>query len=373
MVLLKHARILAPLVVLAALFVAACGGDAPTAAPPPPTLTATAVGRSQFPPVPVTTPPATAISLPADDAAHAYSTEWWYYTGHLASGNGPEYGFEFVIFQVRPIPGGPPIYISHFAVTDPDPTKPFLYDARSSLGPQRTASRGVALDVGGWKLTAFDGRDTVVAETPGVAIDLRLTSTKPPALHTADGLLEFPGSGWTYYYTRTRLEVEGTLRVGEVSLAVTGAAWFDHQWGDFDPTYGKGGWDWLSVQLDDDAELMVVVLKDQAGSRIGAFGTYVDEHGRAADLDASSLTVEPAGEWTSPATGIKYPAGWKLGVQALDLVLTITPMRPDQELDVRSSTGNIYWEGATRITGTRGGMPVTGRGYTELTGYDQRK
>ena len=31
-----------------------------------------------------------------------------------------------------------------------------------------------------------------------------------------------------------------------------------------------------------------------------------------------------------------------------------------------------YWEGACRVAGTRGGRPVTGRAYAELTGYAGR-
>jgi predicted secreted hydrolase len=42
----------------------------------------------------------------------------------------------------------------------------------------------------------------------------------------------------------------------------------------------------------------------------------------------------------------------------------------DAELDSRSSTGTIYWEGPVRLRGA-GGNPV-GRGYLELTGYAGR-
>jgi predicted secreted hydrolase len=39
----------------------------------------------------------------------------------------------------------------------------------------------------------------------------------------------------------------------------------------------------------------------------------------------------------------------------------------DAELDSRSSTGTIYWEGPVRVRGSSGSP--TGRGYLELTGY----
>ena len=31
----------------------------------------------------------------------------------------------------------------------------------------------------------------------------------------------------------------------------------------------------------------------------------------------------------------------------------------------------VYWEGAVDAAGTRGGEPVTARGYVELTGYGE--
>ena len=74
-------------------------------------------------------------------------------------------------------------------------------------------------------------------------------------------------------------------------------------------------------------------------------------------------------EWTSEATGAAYPSGWRVRVEPLDLDVTVTPTVRDQELDTRATTGVVYWEGSQAITGTRGGVPVSGRGYVELTGY----
>jgi predicted secreted hydrolase len=46
--------------------------------------------------------------------------------------------------------------------------------------------------------------------------------------------------------------------------------------------------------------------------------------------------------------------------------LLLKPLMDDQELDVRASTGTIYWEGAVRAFD---GRNEVGRGYLELTGY----
>ena len=64
-----------------------------------------------------------------------------------------------------------------------------------------------------------------------------------------------------------------------------------------------------------------------------------------------------------------WPSGWTLQIASKGLRVTITPELLDQELDTRATTGVIYWEGATRVSGTLGGEPVSGAAYVELTGY----
>ena len=44
----------------------------------------------------------------------------------------------------------------------------------------------------------------------------------------------------------------------------------------------------------------------------------------------------------------------------------ITTDVDDQEM---YNPAQNYWEGATTVTGTGDGVPVSGVGYTELTGY----
>ena len=46
------------------------------------------------------------------------------------------------------------------------------------------------------------------------------------------------------------------------------------------------------------------------------------------------------------------------------LDLEVRPLVPDCELDGRTSTGVVYWEGPVEAAGS-----TTGEGYVELTGY----
>ena len=49
--------------------------------------------------------------------------------------------------------------------------------------------------------------------------------------------------------------------------------------------------------------------------------------------------------------------------EGLDLL--VEPWIPSQEM----RTSFVYWEGAVRVSGTRGGRTLGGQGYVELTGY----
>lgn len=304
------------------------------------------------------------IEFPRDEAPHDNLTEWWYYTGHLVAADGTRYGFEFVIFQA--VRGTLPVgYVAHMAVTDPSRER-FWHSERTSIGSQIGRQDAIALDVGGWQLQGALGQDHIRALGGEYGLDLRLTATKPPALHAGIGWFSFGPAGDSYYYSRTRLRVEGTLYVGDEPHPVQGQAWMDHQWGDF---LVLGGWDWFSIQLADDTELMLIYTRLPDGSPGFAFATHIDAAGTATDLPVSEVVVEPLGQWTSPHTGATYPSGWRVMVAPYALDLVLEPTLRDQELQSLSSTGIAYWEGQVEIRGERDGVPIAGLGYVELVGY----
>ena len=49
--------------------------------------------------------------------------------------------------------------------------------------------------------------------------------------------------------------------------------------------------------------------------------------------------------------------------------LQLTAALDNQEMITTGSTGVTYWEGSVTVNGQASGVPVTGRGYMELTGY----
>jgi predicted secreted hydrolase len=307
------------------------------------------------------------IQFPRDEAPHDVLTEWWYYTGHLDAADGRRFGFEYVIFQT--VRGDyPVIYLGQFAITDPERTT-FQHASRLSQGSQLGPTDQLDLTVQDWHMRGALGRAELQASMDNYALSLSLQTRKPAALHDHDGLVSFGPAGDSYYYSYTRLDLTGTLSDHGTPLAVTGQAWFDHQWGDF--LVLGGGWDWFSLQLDDGSELMLNYLRDERDSVVGVWGSYVDPVGAVRVLGQNDFRIVPTATWTSAASGGTYPMGWRITLGELGYELEMVPLLQDQEL-VSEGSGPTYWEGAADVHGTRNGQPVSGRGYAELTGYARK-
>ncbi len=219
---------------LALLFVSACAA--------PPNVPPKQVQANPTPALAVSDP--THVTLPFDESPHGDLTEWWYYTCHLAADDGRHYGFELVFFQVRrgDAPAG---YAAHVAVTD-DKKGSYQFDERAASGEQGGRGAGFDLRLGDWGMRGDDGQYHLVATMPDYAFDLDLHAAKPAVLHNGTGLLDLGPFGTTYYYSRTRLDVRGTIRDHGQDVPTSGIAWMDHQWGNF-IVAGVGGCDWYAI------------------------------------------------------------------------------------------------------------------------------
>ncbi|MBA3564216.1 MAG: lipocalin family protein, partial [Gammaproteobacteria bacterium] len=98
-------------------------------------------------------------------------------------------------------------------------------------------------------------------------------------------------------------------------------------------------------------------------------GSLVAADGSRRALGTADVIIESLDSWTSPASGVTYPMGWRIELPHEDIVLDVQPYLEAQEVDLSVR----YWEGAVRLTGRiDGGKPVSGEGYVELTGYGQK-
>jgi predicted secreted hydrolase len=175
----------------------------------------------------------------------------------------------------------------------------------------------------------------------------------------------------SHYISFTRLLTKGTIEMAGKSIEVSGTSWMDHEFFTHSMEADQVGWDWLSLQLEDDTELMLYQFRRKDGSTDPfSSGTYVDAQGKSVHLTAADFRLVPTGEtWTSGVTAAKYPVAWSMEIPKLGLRLAATTRLKSQELGGGSKLAPSYWEGAIAIEGTRSGTGVRGVGYLEMTGY----
>jgi predicted secreted hydrolase len=328
--------------------------------------------------------PGYAFEFPRDHGTHDdYRTEWWYYTGHLRGESGKRYGFELTFFRVGIVPpdGAPPrtrwdlrnLAMAHFAVTDVSRGEFRYAEKLNRMSPFTAGVAEGRLDVfnEGWQATTNrDGSWRLVARNGRDALDLSMISRKPPAVHGENGVsVKVAGSGYaSHYYSMTRLEVRGTIN-GE---RCSGLAWMDHEFGSGQLRENQRGWDWFSVQLDNDSELMLYLIRSADGTPdLASSGSLIASDGSVIPIRHDQMSVTSLGTWRSKRSGATYPSGWRISVPGFGIALTLQPLLRDQELVTKESTGVTYWEGAVDVGGTFDDVNVGGEGYVELTGYDR--
>jgi predicted secreted hydrolase len=319
-----------------------------------------------------------AFVFPRDHGPHpAFRTEWWYWTGNLAAPDGRRFGFQLTFFRTALTAEAPArgsawgahqVYLAHFAVTDVAGRRfgAWSRTERFALGLAGAQPEPFRVWVDDWEARGEGATGLPVrlrASEGDTAIDLTLESGKPVVLQGERGRSRKgaePGNA-SYYYSLTRMPARGSVTVGGRRFEVTGLAWMDREWSTSALGTELAGWDWVALQLDDGRDLMFYRLRRTDGSadRFSA-GAIVDSAGGARALSLDEVTLEPVDTWTSPRSGARYPARWRLSIAGLGLDLQIAPVLTDQELDV----GTRYWEGAVVVAGT-----VAGRGYVEMVGY----
>jgi predicted secreted hydrolase len=239
--------------------------------------------------------------------------------------------------------------------------------ARAGFGLAEAGVGPTNVVIDDWSLRA-DGADFVThVQTQDFSIALNLRSTQPLMLQGDQGFSRKgadPASA-SYYYSVPHLDVLGSITLRGTKVAVTGQAWFDHEWSDAYLEKESAGWDWIGVNLVDGSALMLFRMRDQQGQQRWTGGS-LRHAGTTQLLSPEQIEWHPVRRWRSPRTGIEYPIAWRVKVGQREIVLT--PLMDDQENDARGTVGILYWEGAVEATDNQG--MLLGRGYLELTGYD---
>lgn len=325
------------------------------------------------------------VRLPVDHASHpAYRIEWWYYTGNVETDRGRRFGYQVTFFRigVDRTPANPSAWtvrdllMAHVAVTDVQGGRHLFAErlSRAGLGWAGASERDLRVWNEDWEARLEFGRHRLQARDPRFAIDVLLAEDRPPVLHGERGYSQKGSTAGnaTHYYSLTRMPTEGYITLEGERHTVTGHSWMDHEFGTSFLEPAQQGWDWFSLQLADGSDLMVFQLRRADGSvDPQSSGTLVRPGRPARRLTARDFSLTPGRRWTSEATGGRYPVAWAIRVPAEGLDLRVRPAVEAQEL-VGPRSGVSYWEGAIAVEGTRGGAPLSGRGYLEMTGYSGR-
>ena len=357
---------------------------------------AAAPGAAADAPGPASSParvvPGYSFEFPRDHFGHPeFATEWWYYTGNLFGASGRHFGFELTFFRrARAIEVEQPsawdldqVYLAHFAVTDTDGERFFVAERLNRAGPGIAGADAGARRVwnGNWSVAWRPGDEVrpvqvLTAMTRDAALRLVLEPAKPVVVHGRDGVSRKVAGdprAVSYYLSFTRMTASGTVAIGGEEFEVTGQAWMDHEFFSNYLTEDKVGWDWMSVQLDDGADLMLFGIRDaQGGYGPDTFGTWVDAGGAAHAIEPGGVTFRPGRRWRSEATGAEYPVEWEVEVPGFGLRLAVLPRFDAQEVHTGEGILPAYWEGAVQFAGEREGRAVAGVGYLEMTGYAGR-
>jgi predicted secreted hydrolase len=346
-----------------------------------------------------TAQPGYRYEFPRDHFNHPdYQTEWWYYTGNLHAADGHRFGFELTFFRFgihlpkRVVDASAPawlpdeLYLAHLALSDIEGGQFYHTERLTRAGP---GLAGVTIGVtigqaagqpgywnGNWQVRwkSFANADQQLqAVCDRFTLHLDLHAAKPAVVNGENGVSQKGPQAASHYISFTRLQVGGTLAWNGQNLKLDGIAWMDHEFFTEAHDGSLAGWDWFSIQLENNEELMLYRLRLKSGQPDPySSGTYVDSKGSAHFLQAADFALQPGGDWRSPSSGATYPTAWSISVPRLGLTLTETTALKNQELASNSAVSPSYWEGAVTYSGTLHAQPIRGVGYLEMTGYDRQ-
>ena len=302
------------------------------------------------------------VDFPVDEGAHPdLAVEWWYLNSHLVDSSGREYTAMIAYFR----PSLRIISISDLEAETFHHEVPYYWEIEEAT-PDYAEGK---LDL------RWDGSDRWHRTDPGslsyhleasgsdIGLSLDLVSEKQPLTVGGDGLIEWT-EGSTYYYSLTSLQVEGEIAFDGEELEVEGIGWMDHQWMD---SMSRRGWNWFSVQLDNDTEIILWEISNPAGVVLSRDLTMMlpDE----SIYHTVDLELEMLDSWVSPETGEEYGVRWRVRDETRNLDLEIGALYPEQEILIFPENPQIgweFWEGGTTVSGELDGETVSGVGYAEL-------
>lgn len=315
------------------------------------------------------------LNFPEDEGAHPDEPIEWWYTNARVTGleTGTEYSFMLTYFHY-PVLGFDGFRILNLANEDTgefyDETQPATYPTLAESHLEIQARVGL-LGLGSESWVTKEGAEGQLIpfeyhiSASGVhgAVELDYRALKPPLMVGGTGFLYQGLNNYTYYYSQTAVEVSGMLTFQGLTEPVSGIAWIDRQYGDFNPNTGEP-YEWFSLQLDNGMDINlwnIFTFDDQIPDTptYRIFTAYIND---STSVTSSDFELERLAYAWMPDDEVCYAQQWGFTSTVLDISLLMTTLHSDQEVTLPFR----FYEGTTMIEGTVGGQPVSGRGFAEL-------
>ena len=313
--------------------------------------------------------PGHVFSFPQDHGGHPdFRIEWWYVTANLTGPDGALYGLQWTLFRSALQPGeaegwdSPQVWFGHAAVTSAT-----THRAAERFGRGGTGQAGVTAEpfeawIDDWRMAGdLLGTAQLSATGTDFAYDVTLRARGPLVFHGQDGFSVKSAAGQaSHYYSQPFFDVEGTLTLPEGEVPVRGSAWLDREWSSQPLAEDQSGWDWFSLSFASGDKLMGFRLRDAGG---GAFtsATWIAADGTTTPYGDGALVATPLEE--SRVAGRDVPTRWRVRLDDRGLDVTVAALNSQAWMGLTVP----YWEGPVVVTGSH-----EGRGYLEMTGYEER-
>jgi len=301
------------------------------------------------------------VRFPEDEGVHPESkVEWWYLNAAVSDDEGHQYTAMLAYFN-------PSLRIISIADLDAEvfyhevPTIAELMAAKPDYAKEKLDLQWDDYDR--WYRTDEDSyRYGLQSKGDSIGFTFDLAQDKDPLMVGGDGLIEWV-EGSTYYYSLTRLEVDGQIEIEGKTIEVEGIGWMDHQWME---DIAEKGWQWFSVQLDGGTDIICWNIVDLDGTVVSRDLTMMLDDGSV--HHTTDIELEAIDSWISPDTGQAYGTTWTLQEPKRDVDLKIEAHFPQQEIILFKGTPYTwhFWEGGTAVSGEINRRAVSGVGYAEL-------
>ncbi|WP_421696069.1 lipocalin-like domain-containing protein [Aestuariivirga sp.] len=313
-----------------------------------------------------------ALSFPQDHAAHpSYRIEWWYLTANLKGADGKDFGAQWTLFRSALAPEekpgwqSPQLWMGHAALTTAEKHYSAERLARGGIGQAGVMREPFRAEIDDWHMAsragaAADPLSALAVAAGGDHFSYRLKlEAKGPLVPQGEGGYSVKSAAGqaSYYYSQPFYHVSGTITVDGAEIAVTGQAWFDHEWSSQPLNPDQTGWDWFSLHFDTGEKLMGFRLRDKGAGFTSA--TWIAADGTPQPLAPGALLVTPLA-WED-VKGHRVPVQWRVELPAKRLDIRTRALNDAAWMETQVS----YWEGPVTFEGTH-----PGRGYVEMTGYE---